>query len=58
MAAAASFQSHMKIYNTNRLADPENLYIPGFKGILKKKVQKQISRKVVAILIIGGKLKF
>ena len=27
MAAAASFQSHMKTDNTNRLADPKNLYI-------------------------------
>ena len=51
------FQSHMKIYNTNRLADPENLYIPGFEGILKKSLKK-ISRQVAAILIIGGKLKF
>ena len=31
------FQSHMKTNNTNRLADPENLYIPGFEGILEKK---------------------
>ena len=50
------FQSHMKTDNTNRLADHENLYIPGFKGILKKKLKK-ISRQVAAILIIGGKLK-
>ena len=46
------FQSHMKTENTYRLADPENLYIPGFEGILKK------SRRVAAILIIRGKLKF
>ena len=37
--------------NANRLADPENLYIPGFKGIMKKIGQ------VAATLIIGGKLK-
>ena len=31
------FQSHTKTDNTNRLANPENLYnIPGFEGILKK----------------------
>ena len=45
----------MKTDNTNRLSDPENLYIPGFEGILKKKLKK-ISRQVAAILIIGGKL--
>ena len=31
MAAIASL-------NANRLTDPENLYIPGFKGIMKKKI--------------------
>ena len=36
MAAAASFQSHMKTDNANSLADPENLYIPGFRKIMKK----------------------
>ena len=36
----------------NSLADLENLYIPCFKGIMKK----EISSRVVAILIIGGKL--
>ena len=42
-----------------RLADPENLYIPGFKGIMKNKIKskKKISRQVAAILNIGGKLK-
>ena len=53
MAAIASF-------NANRLADHENLYIPGFKGIMKKKKlgrKKKFSRQVAAILIIGGKLK-
>ena len=31
---------------------------PGFKGIMKKnKSKKKISRKVAAILIIGGRLK-
>ena len=42
----------------------ENLYIPGFKGIMKKmkknekiKSKKKISGHVAAILIIGGKLK-
>ena len=39
MAAAPRFQSHIKTDNTNRLADPENLYmyIPGFDEILKKR---------------------
>ena len=32
MAAIALFS-----VNANRLADPENLYMPGFKGIMKKK---------------------
>ena len=41
MAAQPRIQSHM---NTNRLADPENLYIPGFEGVLKKKVEKKINR--------------
>ena len=39
-----------------KLADPENLYIPGFKGILKIS-QKKIRSQVAAILIIGGELK-
>ena len=46
----------MKTDNANRLAEPENLYMPGFKGILKKLSRKK-SRQVAAILIIGGKLK-
>ena len=35
----------MKTDNTDRLADPENLhlYIPGFEGILKKKLKKNKS---------------
>ena len=37
--------------NTNRLADPENLYIPDFESVLKK---KKINRQLAAILIIGG----
>ena len=45
----------MKTDIANRLAHPENLYIPGFKGILKKKLGKK--KFVAAILIIGGKLK-
>ena len=58
MAAAASFSvSHENGQITNRLAYPENLYIPCFKGILKKR-RKKSSRQVAAILIIGGKLKF
>ena len=53
------FQSHMKTDNTNRLADPENLYIyTKFQENSKKKVLKKISRQVAAILIIGGKLIF
>ena len=53
------FRLHAKTNNANRLADPENLNIPGFKGIMKKKIElkKKISRQVAAILIIGGKLK-
>ena len=56
------FQSHMKMDNTNRLADPENLYIyiyiyNRFRGNSEKKLKK-ISRQVAVILIIGGKLKF
>ena len=43
-----SFQSHMKTDNTKRLADPKNLYIQSFSGIVKKK----------AILIIGGNQNF
>ena len=27
---------HIKTDNANKLADPENLYIPGFKRILEK----------------------
>ena len=35
------FYSQVKTKNTNRFADPENLYIiPGFDGILKKKRKK------------------
>ena len=30
------FQFHIKTDNANKLADPENLYIPGFKRILEK----------------------
>ena len=45
----------MKTDNTNRLTDPENLYIYQVSGKLKKKVKKKL---VAAILIIGGKLKF
>ena len=52
------FQSYMKMYNTNRLTDPENLYIhTRFRGNLKKK-SKKISRQVAVILIIGENLKF
>ena len=49
----------MKADIANRFADPENLHIPGFKEILKKKnlVEKKYSRQVAAILIISGKLK-
>ena len=36
MAAAASFSVSHETNNTNRFADPENLYIPGLEGILKK----------------------
>ena len=60
MAAIARFWSHAKTDNANRLADPENLYIPGFKEIIKKKKlcrKKTNYRQVAAILIIGGKLK-
>ena len=43
--------------NANRLADTENLHIPGFEGIMKKiESKKKFSRQVAAILIIGGKL--
>ena len=48
MAAIASFSD-----DANRLADPESLYILGFKVIMKNK----FSRQVAAISIIGGKLK-
>ena len=59
MAAIASFSvSHKKKDNANRLTDLENLYIPGFKEILKNKFsRKKISRQVATIFIIGGKLK-
>ena len=37
MAAISSFSvAHENEQNANRAADPENLYIPGFKGIIKK----------------------
>ena len=52
------FQSPMKTDNTNRLQDPENLYIYQVSKEFWKKVLKKISRQVAAILIIGGKLKF
>ena len=62
MAAIASFSRATKneAMVANRLADPENLYIPGFKGIIKKKnlvAKKKFCRQVAAILIIGGKMK-
>ena len=56
MAAAASFSvSHEneQYQWTRRLRKP--IYIPGFEGILTKKLKKII---LAAILIIGGKLKF
>ena len=43
MAAIASFSVASETDNANRLADPENLYIPGFKGIMRKKVKKKQS---------------
>ena len=45
--------------NANRLADPENLYIPGFEKNLKKKIKSKKKNicQVAAILIIVGKLK-
>ena len=43
--------------NANRLADPENLYIPDFTGNLKKSQNNNFIRQVAAILIIGWKLK-
>ena len=52
------FQSDMKTDNTNRLTDPENLYIYQVSRVFKKRGRKKISRQVAAILIIGGKLKF
>ena len=57
MAAIALL--HAKTNNANRLADSENLYIPGIKGIMKKKIKlkKKFSRQVAVILIIRGKLK-
>ena len=68
MAAIASFsvarengfRLHAKTDNANRLADPENLYIPDFKGIMRKKncvKKKKISHQVGASLKLGGKLK-
>ena len=47
------------MHNANSLTDPENIYIQGFKGIMKKKLgwEKKFSRQVAAILIIGWKLK-
>ena len=44
MAAIASFGRIWKRTTANRLADPENLYIPGFKGILKKSEKKLVAR--------------
>ena len=41
MAAIASFSVVRKTDNANSLADPENLYIPGFKGIVKKKLSRK-----------------
>ena len=59
MATAASFSVSHEKDNTNRLADPENLYIyTRFRGNSEKKVLKKISHQVAAFLIIGGKLKF
>ena len=61
MAAIALFSVVRETDNANRLADPENLYIPGFKEIIEKNKinskKKKINRQVAAILIIGGKLK-
>ena len=64
MADIASFsvaRDSGQLVNANRLADPENIYIPGFKGIMEKNKIKskktKFSRQVAAILIIGGKLK-
>ena len=50
MAAIASFSVVRKTDNANCLADPENLYIPGFKGIIRKK----LSRKKQILLLGGG----
>ena len=41
-----------KTDNANRLADPENLYIPGFEKNLRKKTKK-FNHQVASILIIG-----
>ena len=60
MAAIASFSFARENGNANRLADPENLYKPGFKSIIKKKKisqKKKFSCQVAAIVIISGKLK-
>ena len=60
MAAILIIGGKLKFYNANRLTDPENLYIPGFKGIIEEtkiRSKKKFSRQVAAILIIGGKLK-
>ena len=52
-------QAHKKTDNTNRLAEPKNLYMytPGYEEILNF-FFFQISRQMPAIFIIGGKLKF
>ena len=47
MAAIASFSFARENGNANRLADPENLYKPGFKSIIKKK-NKSKKKKLVA----------
>ena len=58
MDVVLNFRSHMKTDDANRRADTENLYISGFKGILKNKFsRKKISRRVASISIIDGKLK-
>ena len=48
MAAIALFSIARENRQTNRLADPENLYIPGFKGIMKEKKKNQKKKKLVA----------
>ena len=42
MAAIASFKSHTKTDNANRLADPENLYNQVSRELWKKSREKQI----------------